>query len=125
MQLDKTGLQNRIFEAFSVTGKRSYIFLCNMKTNVSRWSKNAVEYFGLPDEYMYDAGAIWENYIHPDDIDTYRECFDAVFNGRTQWQDFEYRAKNRFGNYVVCTCQCTILKGENGEIGRASCRERV
>lgn len=115
MELDKTGLQSRIFDVYSITGKRSYIFLCNMETNISRWSKNAVEYFGLPDEYMYDAGSIWENYIHPEDIDKYRRNFEAVFSGKTEWQDFEYRARNRYGNYVVCTCQCTILKGEEGE----------
>ena len=115
MKLDKTGLEDRTFEAFSITAKRSYIFLCNMGTNVSRWSADAVEYFNLPGEFMYDAGEIWKKYIHPDDLPQYLKNFDAVYNKKTKWQDFEYRAKNRFGNYVVCTCQCTVLEGTDGE----------
>ena len=86
MKLDKTGLEDRTFEAFSITAKRSYIFLCNMGTNVSRWSADAVEYFNLPGESMYDAGEIWKKYIHPDDLPQYLKNFDAFIirrqNGR-------------------------------------------
>lgn len=42
LQLDKSGLSNRIFDVFALTARRGYLFLCNMRTGVSRWSKRAL-----------------------------------------------------------------------------------
>lgn len=50
-ELDKTGLSGfsaGVFDVFAQTAQRGYLFLCNMDTNVSRWSKCAVEDFDLP-----------------------------------------------------------------------------
>lgn len=112
---DKVYLDSRIFTAFSETSKSRYIYVCNMEIDVSRWSKTAVEYFGLPGEYMRNAGKIWEQCIHPDDRLLYHTDIEAVFNGEKDYHDVEYRVKNRDGKYVVCTCKGFVLKGENGE----------
>lgn len=114
-ELDRSGLENRMFTAIAETSDRLYIYLCNMRTNVSRWCRNAVEYFGLPGEYMVDAGKIWEQCIHPDDREVYRQDIMEVFTGKKEYHSLEYRARNREGNYVVCTCRGRVLKGENGE----------
>lgn len=53
--IDTTGLSDRVFDVFAATAKRGYLFLCNMKTNVSRWSRRAMADFDMPGEYMYDA----------------------------------------------------------------------
>ena len=110
--LDTSGLTDRTFIAFSGTSERSYLYLCNMETGVSRWSPEAVRYFGLPGEYMLDAGKVWESYIHPQDREMYREDIEAVFSGRSQVHEMEYRARNRLGEYVVCTCRGVVLKGD-------------
>ncbi len=111
--LDISGLTDRTFTAFSSTSERSYIYLCNMSTRVSRWSLAAVQYFGLPGEYMFDAGKIWESHIHPQDRQMYHENIEAVFSGRSKVHELEYRAKNRLGEYVVCTCRGVVLKGND------------
>jgi len=110
--LDTSGLTDRTFTAFSGTSERSYLYLCNMNTGVSRWSPAAVRYFGLPGEYMFNAGKIWESYIHPQDREMYHEDITAVFSGRRQVHELEYRARNRLGEYVVCTCRGVVLKGD-------------
>ena len=33
---------------------------------------------------MYHAEKIWEQYIHPDDIETYKDAVDAVLCGNAQ-----------------------------------------
>ena len=82
MELDKSGLDSRVFNAFAETSRHLYIYLCNMQTNVSRWSRFAVEYFGLPGEYMENAGVIWEEHIHPEDRLMYHNDIEAVFSGK-------------------------------------------
>ena len=112
---EKAFLGSRVFTAFAESSKSRYLYVCNMETDISRWSKNAVEYFGLPGEYMKGAGKIWENCIHPDDRLMYHKDIEAVFNGEKQLHDIEYRVKNKDGKYVMCTCRGFVLKGENGE----------
>lgn len=105
---------DKIFEAFSATAKGSYIYLCDMWTDMSRWSKSAVDYFGLPGEYMEDAGTIWAQHIHPEDRRRYQEDIDAVFSGRKKNHELEYRAMDKNGNYVVCTCSGVVIEDEAG-----------
>ncbi len=115
MELDKSGLDNRIFDAFAQTSERTYVYMCNMQTNVSRWSHAAVAYFGLPGEYMLNAGDIWEEHIHPDDRQAYHDNINDLFCGRIQRHAMDYRARTKDGDYVMCTCRGIVLKGENGE----------
>lgn len=104
-----------LFNAFSIVAEGTYVYLCDMRYDVSRWSKNAVATFGLPAEYMYNAGAIWEECIHPDDIDVYHREIDAIFFGDSKEHDMQYRAKKVDGEYVVCTCRGSVLFDENGD----------
>lgn len=116
MEIDKTGLEDRMFEIFSKsTNERGYLFVCNLDTMITRWSLNAVEYFKMPGEYMRDMDAFWKERMHPDDVEESIRKKQELLSGQTEWADFEYRIINGDGDYVVCTCRCTILKGENGK----------
>lgn len=116
MEIDKTGLEDRIFDVFSQsTNERAYLFVRNEETHVTRWSHNAVEYFQMPGEYMTDVDSFWEPRIHPDDLPEYRRKMANVLSEGCKWENFEYRIKNQEDKYVVCTCKCTILRGKNGE----------
>ncbi len=104
-----------LFESFDIVAEGLSVFLCDMKFNYSRWSKKAVEYFGLPGEYMENAGQIWEKHIHPDDRKNYRESIDAIFNGSSKDHDMQYRAMAADGNYKMCLCRGAIIHNEEGE----------
>ena len=115
MELDKSVLDSQVFTAFADTSKKRYIYMCNMETGVSRWSRYAIEYFGLPDEYMYNAGAVWLDNVHPDDREVYTREMDLIFSGQKDKFELEYKAKNKDGEYVVCTGRGLVIKGENGQ----------
>ena len=53
----------------------------------------AVKDFELPYEYMYDAGKICEEYIHPDDCKEDEEDIAAVFSGKKEYHDLTYHAR--------------------------------
>ncbi len=98
-----------------MTVEGAYIFLCAMKEDYSRWSKQAVDFFGLPGEYMTNAGAIWEEYVHPDDRAIYRRDINSIFAGDSTEHFIQYRAMAADGHYVICTCHGRVLFDENGE----------
>jgi len=104
-----------LFEALSVVGEDTHVYLCDMIYDYSRWSKSLVDVFGLPSEYMYEAGAIWETHIHPEDKRTYRDGIDAIFSGKAQGHDMQYRARKKDGEYDVCTCRGIVITDEYGQ----------
>ncbi|MDE5883832.1 MAG: EAL domain-containing protein, partial [Oscillospiraceae bacterium] len=106
---------NELFQIFSAVADSSYVYLCDMQENYSRWSKNAVDFFDLPSEYMYNAGQIWEEYIHPDDRENYRRSIDAIFSGKDSGHEMQYRAKARDGSYAVCTCRGFVICDDAGK----------
>ena len=105
---------NELFQAFSMIAESNYIYLCDMKENYSRWSKSAVDFFNLPSEYMENAGLIWEEYIHPDDRESYHKSIEAIFSGQATGHDMQYRALARDGTYIACTCRGVVIRDEEG-----------
>lgn len=114
MNRNEMDFSDKLFEAFSKTSPNNYIFLCNMWTDISRWSKSAVEDFGLPGEYMEGAGRIWEGCIHPEDRQFYHEDIEQVFRGEKRNHDIMYRVKDKSGTYVLCACNGVVIEDEEG-----------
>ena len=104
-----------LYRAFKVVSEGNYVFLCDMKYDFSRWSKNAVDTFGMPSEYMYGAGDIWENQIHPEDRAAYHKGIDEIFSGVAADHDMQYRARRVTGEYDVCTCRGVVIRDPSGE----------
>lgn len=104
-----------LFEAFSYVSSANYVYVCDMKTDLSRWNRDAVNYFSLPSEYMTNAGEIWASYIHPDDREEFISDVKKLFSGEHSTHNLQYRVRNRFGQYVVCTCRGVVLKNDKGE----------
>ncbi|MCR5848033.1 MAG: EAL domain-containing protein [Lachnospiraceae bacterium] len=103
-----------LFDALSIVSENKHVFLCDMKYDFSRWSKTLVESFDLPSEYMYSAGTIWEEYIHPEDKQAYHDGLDAIFSGKQTGHDMQYRARRPDGEYDICTCQGLVILDEQG-----------
>ena len=105
---------NELFEAFASASDNVYIYVCDMKTDISRWSQAAVDYFGLEGEYLENAGAVWGQHIHPDDLKVYTEDIEGVFSGKKKYHDCQYRARNALGAYVWVECKGSVIRDAEG-----------
>ena len=105
---------DNLFNALSVISEGTYVYLCDMRYDYSRWSKDAVDTFGLPSEYMYSAGSIWDEHIHPEDKEMYRQEIGNIFAGSIADHDMQYRARRKDGQYDRCTCRGVILRDSEG-----------
>ncbi|MBR3108199.1 MAG: PAS domain-containing protein [Clostridia bacterium] len=112
---DRRIMLDTLFKSFEVVSEGTYVYLCDMKYDFSRWSKTAVDAYGLPSEYMYGAGDIWENQIHPDDLAAYHKGIDEIFSGNASGHDMQYRARRVSGEYDVCTCRGIVIRDPAGE----------
>lgn len=104
-----------LYGAFAIMANGAYTYLTDIKHNYSRWSKEAVDYFGLPSEYMENAGDIWMENVHPDDRATYAASIKELFGGKVSEHNLQYRARTKDGKYIVCTCRGVVIRDENGE----------
>ena len=107
-------LQNRFFDLFSTASEDVYMYVCDMKRDYSRWSRNTVEVFGV-EEYVYKNGEVWMEHIHPDDREAYQADIAAVFAGKKPRHECEYRARTKDGKYVWLKCSGVVERDENGE----------
>jgi diguanylate cyclase (GGDEF)-like protein len=112
---DRRSMLDTLYKAFESVAEGSFVFLCDMKYDFSRWAKPAVERYGLPSEYMYGAGDLWENRIHPDDRAAYHTGIDDIFSGKATRHDMRYRAKCVTGEYELCVCRGDVIRDPSGE----------
>ena len=112
---DRRRMLDALFKSYEVVAEGTYVYVCDMKYDFSKWSKNAVDMYGLPSEYMYGAGDIWEDFIHPDDRENYHKGIDEIFSGNSAGHDMQYRARKTDGQYDVCTCRGVVIRDITGE----------
>ena len=104
----------QMFRAFSIAAEGTYAYVCDIRYDVSIWSERAVEEFGLPSACMTDAGTIWEGHIHEEDRPAYHRSIESIISGDLTGHDMQYRARNRAGEYEVCTCRGAVIEDEDG-----------
>lgn len=103
-----------LYGAFAIFASGAYTYVTDMKRNYSRWSKEAVDYFGLPSEYMEDAGKVWMENVHPDDRAAYEASIKELFENGGSEHNLQYRARTKNGNYIVVTCRGVVIRDEYG-----------
>ncbi|MBR5262159.1 MAG: EAL domain-containing protein, partial [Oscillospiraceae bacterium] len=97
-------LDSPVFDLIVQASDKLYIYMSNLLKDYSRWSPAAVDYFGLPGEYISNTQTVLNTYIHPEDRNRYRRDILRVMEGKTDRQMGEYRFKNASGEYVWVRC---------------------
>ncbi len=103
-----------IFQAFSATSDGRYTYICDIPQNISYWSQDAVDFFGLPSAKMEDAGNLWVEHIEEPFREAYIKDIEDLFSGKKDHHEMVYRARAKDGSYVSCTCRGRILYDDNG-----------
>lgn len=107
---------SKLFDVLAQSSNRTFFFASNMKDNTARWSKGAVEYFGLESELLYPADIEWLKRIHPDDKGAYLKDFEDMANHISAYHDVEYRMLNAEGDYVWVNCKGYMTYDEAGNM---------
>lgn len=91
-----------------------YLYVCNMKTGVFRYSQAMVEEFALPGQVIENAAAVWGAKIHPLDKAAFLETNQDIADGRTESHCVEYRAQNRNGEWLWMRCRGHLERDKDG-----------
>ena len=112
---ERKRLLDGMFGALVTIAGGGYIYLNDMRYDFSRWSLLLIDDFGMESEYMYHADKIWQEYIHPDDMEAYKGAVEAVLNGNAEVRPIVYRAKRPDGTYVMLATRGFVLSDSNGD----------
>ena len=112
---ERRRLLDSLFGALYTVAGEGYVYINDMRYDFSRWSLSLIYDFGLKSQYMYHAGLIWQDYIHPDDKEVYKEAVDAALNGNAELRPIHYRARRTDGSYVLLATRCFVLSDKDGE----------
>ena len=105
---------DKLFGAMYTMAGDGYVFLTDLRYSFSRWSLSLVNDFGLQSEYMYHVEKIWENCIHPDDLERYHEAVGSVLQGDSVLYSISYRAQKADGTYVILRPRGFVLNDNDG-----------
>ena len=103
-----------LFGALFTMAGEGYVFLNDLRYDYSRWALSLIDDFGMQSEYMYHAGKIWQQFVHPDDLAQYRKVVDAVVSGKSEMKYLCYRARRPDGTYVWLKPRAFILNDDQG-----------
>lgn len=92
-----------------------FIYICDMKTGVFRYSPAQVELFGLPNEIMEDPLPFWKEIIHPDDWERFYRSNVEIGENKADYHSVEFRAKKYDGEYAWIRCRGQLIRDEDGE----------
>ena len=102
-----------IFEALSDTSDGKYVYICYLPEDYSVWSREAIEYFGLDDDFFCNTADKWLDYIHPDDRAIYADDIGKVMKGEKDKHNLIYRVRNKDGHYITCSCKGVVLRDDD------------
>lgn len=103
-----------LFGALFTMAGEGYVFLNDLHYDYSRWSLSLIDDFGMESEYMYHAGILWQEHIHPKDLAQYKEVVDAVVSRKSEMKYLRYRARRRDGSYVPIQPRSFVLNDSEG-----------
>lgn len=115
--IDIANLDSQIFEALGQTSDNMYIYMADLQRDFSRWSRSSVKYFNMPGEYIENTAEEWVKHIHPQDRHIFLDDMKRIFEGKSNRHNCEYRALNKYGNYVWVKCQGIVQRNEDGSLG--------
>ena len=111
----KPTLDTMLFDALAKASSTVFFWATDIGAKRSRWSKATVDYFNLPSEYTDDVVGDWTKVIHPDDLQIWLSDAKEVVEGKKARYSCQYRAKNRYGEYVWVENNGYVFNNENGE----------
>ena len=111
----KPTLDTMLFDALAKASSTVFFWATDIGAKRSRWSKATVDYFNLPSEYTDDVVGDWTKVVHPDDLQIWLSDAKDVVEGKKARYSCQYRAKNRYGEYVWVENNGYVLNNENGE----------
>ena len=69
----------------------------------------------VPGEYVDNAGEVWASIVNPADRFRFQKSIQDLLTGNSKIHDMSYRALDKTGEYVVCSCKGFLIDDDEGK----------
>lgn len=104
----------QLYEAL-IKSTDDFIYICNMKTGIFRYSPAQVKVFNLPGEIIDHPLPFWKAIVHPQDWERFYKSNMAIGENKMDYHSVEFRAMNSDGEYIWLKCRGQLMRDEFGE----------
>ncbi len=87
-----------------------YMFLFDLDKDEYIISEQILEKFDLPGNHFFNAGAVLEKVIYPEDMPELTEDLEKLKSGRSEEHNLEYRWVDRQGKIVWISCRDVVIQ---------------
>ena len=116
-QMDAPGAFHIDAQAFYdaiVSSTEDYVYIVDMKSDLSLVSENMQQDFELPGRLVPGLVPLWGALVHEKDRQRYFESIDEMLQGRTDRHNVEYQVRNRKREYVWVVCRGLLTRDGDG-----------
>lgn len=96
-----------------VKSTENYIYIVDMKQNISLISDNMYEDFDLPGRIVEDLISVWGKLVHEKDQKRYQDSISDMLSCRTNEHNLEYQVINRKKEYIWVVCRGLLTRDED------------
>lgn len=112
--MQREDYSTRNMEVLNNLSDGKFIFVQDMRTGITAWTKEAVEYLGLPGATMKDVATVVGALVHPDDLEKWKKEIEGVFALEKKDCYCSYNIKNAKGVFVPCIQKGKLVYDEDG-----------
>ncbi|MBQ7358512.1 MAG: EAL domain-containing protein [Lachnospiraceae bacterium] len=112
--MQREDYSTRNMEVLNNLSDGKFIFVQDMRTGITAWTKEAVEYLGLPGATMKDVATVVGALVHPDDLEKWEKEIEGVFALEKKDCYCSYNIRNAKGVFVPCIQKGKLVYDEDG-----------
>ena len=102
-------------EVVKGVSEEKFIYVHDMRSGVTAWTQEAMEFFNLPEYLMSNTTAMMKVLIHPEDFERWKKELAASLSLRNKEFLCSFRLKNADGEYVDCVQKGKMVLSDDGE----------
>lgn len=98
-----------MIKAITSLSRKSYLSITNLRTGITWWSEQVMDYFGLEENYTMRGMEKSKRKLHPEDIATFKKGFKDRVAGKDLDKGWEYRIQDGEDSYNLFRATARML----------------
>ncbi len=111
----ETDIKEKVSEIINSIPEGQFVFVEDIRSGVSNWSNEAVEFFGLSGNTISNTKDVIQEMTHPEDKERLHQEFMEVYSKQKEAFFSIFLIRNAKGEYVPCTCKSKMICDEGGK----------
>ncbi|MFN3135660.1 MAG: PAS domain S-box protein, partial [Candidatus Kryptonium sp.] len=98
-----------------VLAMKEVVYEWDLESNTTTWEGDLEAIFGIKKEEIKERKLSWQEFVHPDEVDSIMSKISDAIKGTASTLEIEYRIKRKDGSSIYCLDYAYIIRDETGK----------